>query len=236
MEKHLAIYYIATSNYKEGFIHFKKNIPYLYPEMKKTVVILSDGLSEWDNVIEGNITYKVYHIEHFCWPIVTLFKMKYILDHKINCDYAMYMNADLQYNKNCNVPLNKFLKLTKLNVSRHSYCNINKLLDNRKFENIDPSSIAYIDKPYNYVQGGLFIGASDIFFKMCEDVVDMLEKDLSKNLIPQWHDESYLNKWCVENPLLVVKNKKLIANVIFDANFPFVVVPTNINKDKDKNK
>ena len=62
MEKHLAIYYIATSNYKKGFIHFKKNIPYLYPEMRKTVVILSDGLTEWDNIIEGNITYKVYHI------------------------------------------------------------------------------------------------------------------------------------------------------------------------------
>lgn len=45
--KHLAIYYIATSNYKMGFNHFKKNLKYLYPEMKKkTVVILSDGLTE----------------------------------------------------------------------------------------------------------------------------------------------------------------------------------------------
>ena len=231
MEKHLVIYYIATSNYKNGFSFFKKNLPYLFPEMRKTIVILSDGLSEWDNVIEGNITYKVYHIEHFCWPIVTLFKMKHILDHKIDCDYAMYMNADLHYNKNCNVSLNELLDLTKLNVSRHFNSNVDKLLDNRDFENVDSSSISYIDKPYTYVHAGLFIGTSDIFFKMCEDVCDMVEKDLYKNIIPQWHDESYLNKWCVENQSLVVKNKKLIAHTRFDDNIPFAIIYT-IYKDK----
>lgn len=76
--KHLAIYYIATSNYKMGFVHFKKNLGSFYPDFRKTVIILSDGLEKYDNIVEGNITYKTYHIDHFPWPIITLFKMKYI--------------------------------------------------------------------------------------------------------------------------------------------------------------
>jgi hypothetical protein len=230
MEKHLAIYYIATSNYKEGFIHFKNNLPYLYPEMKKTVVILSDGLTEWDNIIEGNITYKVYHIEHFCWPIVALFKMKHILDHKIDCDYAMYMNGDLQYNINYDTSLNK-IDLNKLNVSRHHHSNINKCFDNNIFEKIDKSSLAYIGKPYTYIQSGLFIGPSDIVFKMCKEVCDMVEIDLKSNIIPQWHDESYLNKWCIEHTSLVKKDQKLMSYSKFISDIPFAVIHT-INKDK----
>ena len=75
--KHLAIYYIATSNYKMGFEHFNKNISLLYPNFKKTIIILSDGLEDWNNVVGDNVTYKVYHIDHFPWPIITLFKMIY---------------------------------------------------------------------------------------------------------------------------------------------------------------
>lgn len=230
MEKHLVIYYIATSNYKNGFVHFKKNISHLYPEMRKTVIVLSDGLKEWDGVIEGNITYKVYYIEHFCWPIITLFKMKYMLEHKIDCDYAMYANGDIQYNKYCNVSLDKLIDLNKLNVSRHCYCDINVTFDNKRFENIDKSSLAYIDKPYTYIQAGLIIGSADVFFKMCKDVCDMVEIDLKKNIIPQWHDESYLNKWCVEHPSLV-NIKKLMTHTKFDNDIPFSVIKT-FEKDK----
>ena len=230
MEKHLAIYYIATSNYKEGFIHFKKNIPYLYPEMKKTVIILSDGLTEWNNIIEENITYKVYHIDHFCWPIVTLFKMKYILDHKIDCDYAMYMNADLQYNINYDTSLNK-IDLNKLNVSRHTHSDMNKCFDGNYFEKIDKTSSAYIGRPYTYIQGGLFIGPSDIFFKMCKEVCDMLEIDLKSNIITQWHDESYLNKWCVEHICLVKKDQMLMSYRKFIKDIPFAIINTYV-KDR----
>ena len=53
-KKHLVIYYIATSNYKQGFKHFQKNLHLFYPELEKTVVILSDGLEEWNAVVDKN--------------------------------------------------------------------------------------------------------------------------------------------------------------------------------------
>lgn len=227
--KHLAIYYIATSNYKMGFEHFKKNLKYFYPEFKKTVMILSDGLTEWNNIVEDNITYKTYHIDHFPWPIITLFKMKYIYDHRITCDYVCYFNGNLQYNPNYNTSLNK-IDLTKLNVTRHAFSNENDEYDNKNFENVSQQSIAYINKPYKYVQGGFFIGPSDIVYKMCEDVCKICEIDLSNNIIPQWHDESYLNKWCEDNAKLI-KKERLIKYAEFDHSFPFSIIET-IDKDR----
>ena len=46
---------------------------------------------------------------------------------------------------------------------------------------------------------------------MCEDVVAMVNKDVNKSMIAQWHDESYFNKWCVLNPDLV--DKKYVLTV-----------------------
>jgi len=94
-----SIYYIATSNYKQGFEQFRTDLHYFLPDVQKTVVVLSDGLTEWDNVEENGILYKVYKIKHYCWPIITLFKMQYMLDYKMDTDLVFFVNADLQYNK-----------------------------------------------------------------------------------------------------------------------------------------
>lgn len=228
--KHLAIYYIATSNYKMGFEHFKKNIGSLYPDFRKTVIILSDGLEEWDNVVEDNITYKTYHIDHFPWPIVTLFKMKHIYDHRIDCDYVCYFNGNLQYNPNYDTSLNK-IDLSKLNVSRHVGSNPNTEYDNKERENVAPNSQAYIGHNYKYIHGGLFIGPSDIVYEMCKDISKMCEIDLSKNIIPQYHDESYLNKWVQLHLDKVTPPVKLISYQSFDTEKPFAIIET-IKKDR----
>lgn len=233
--QHLAIYYIATSNYKMGFEHFKKNLKYLFPNMKKTVIVLSDGLDEWNNIIEDGITYKVFHIEHFCWPIVTLFKMKHILDHKIDCDYVCYMNGTLVYN---NDYTGDVIDLTKLNLTRHAASDETKLYDSDLFEGygsgINKKSKAYIVKqPYTYVQGCFFLGPADITYKMCDDVSKMVEADLLNNLIPSFHDESYLNKWRLDNPDLIVSPiKKLVSHNNAYTNIPFVYISNLILKDR----
>ena len=231
--KHLAIYYIATSNYKMGFEHFNKNISKLYPNFRKTVIILSDGLEEWNNVVVDNVTYKVYHIDHFPWPIITLFKMKYIYDHRIDCDYVCYFNCDLQYNPNYDTSLNK-IDLSKLNVSRHFYTDPNLEYDNEIFENVATNSQAYINHSYKYVNGGLFIGPSDIVYDMCKDVSEMCEIDLKNNIIPQWHDESYLNKWVQSHLDKVAPLVQLFSYQCFDVEKPFALIET-IKKDKKTN-
>lgn len=222
------IYYISTSNYKMGFEHFRKNISNFLPDSEKTVVVMSDGLDEWNGKIEDGVLYKVYHIQHYPWPIITLFKMKLILDHWEKADYAFYFNGNLQYNPECK---DNLLDLSKLNVSRHTFCNEGIPYDGSCFEDVSQLSLAYIGKPYAYIHGGFFGGAADIVRKMCEDVSYMVERDLLANIIPQWHDESYLNKWCVDNPALVAPKRKLFSYRDFTEDKPFAIIET-IKKDR----
>lgn len=233
--KHIAIYYIATSNYKEGFKYFKQNLEYFYPEMQKTVIILSDGLDEWDNVTEGNISYKVHHIQHMPWPIIALFKMNYIVEHKINCDYVCFIQANLQINKDYDYNSTR-IDLSKLNLTRHSYAENTKdnivVLDGYKYApSINKDSVAYIHKPYTYVQAGFFIGPADVVYDMCTSISQMVEIDLRRNIIPQWHDESYLNKWRLLHKDLVAPLKKLISIDICETDKPVAMVNT-ISKDR----
>lgn len=225
----IAIYYIATSNYKQGFVHFKRDLAALWRGVEKRVIVLSDGLEEWDGIKEEEITYEVRHIEHYPWPIITLFKMRHILTNKVDCDYVIYMNGNMQYNNRCNLPLP-----SKLVCSRHIFSEGDNF-DGDKFATIDHRSAAYINEPYHYVHGGLFYGPADIVYKMCKDVTAMVEKDLLCNIIPQWHDESYLNKWCVENKHLVEDKKWLISYQCFKDDKPFAVIET-IEKDRRKKK
>lgn len=230
----IGIYYIATSNYKMGFDHFKKNLQYFYPNEEKTIIILSDGLKEWNNIKENNITYKVYYIQHFPWPIITLFKMKYILDFwDDSFDYVCYFNGNLQYNKDFDETTSK-IDLNKLNVSRHCLRNKNNEFDGSQFANISEQSLAYISYPYKYIHGGFFFGPSDIVKKMCNGVSKMVGEDLKKNIIPQWHDESYLNKWCEDNPHLVNK-EDFIKYAEFHPLYPVSIIET-ILKDRRTNK
>lgn len=224
----IGIYYIATSQYKQGFEHFRKSIRGFLPEYQKTIVVLSDGLAEYDGLREDGIDYRVYHIDHFPWPLITLLKMRYILDHIDDAfDYICYFNGNLQANQNVS---SSWLRLDKMNVSRHTFSSPDEVVDGEKFATIQHDSEAYIDKPYAYVHGGFFIAPAHIARKMCKDVCAMMEKDLLRNIIPQWHDESYLNKWCVENEELVVK-QHLISYQQFNSSRPFAIIET-IQKDR----
>ena len=233
--KHLAIYYIATSNYKEGFKYFKQNLEYFYPDMRKTVIILSDGLDEWDNVTEGNISYNVHRIRHMPWPIIALFKMSYILEHKIDCDYVCFIQANLQVNKDYDYS-STCIDLSKLNLTKHVYSENTEdnvvVLDGYKYApGIDKNSVAYMHKPYTYVQAGFFIGPANIVYDMCESVSQMAEIDLRRNIIPQWHDESYLNKWRTLHKDLVAPLKKLVSRDTYENNKPVAVINT-VSKDR----
>ncbi|MBQ2017041.1 MAG: hypothetical protein II208_00755 [Alphaproteobacteria bacterium] len=235
--KTMAIYFIATSNYKQGFEHFKRNLHLLYPDIKKTVVVLSDGLEEWDGVVENGITYRVFHIEHYVYPIIMLFKMKHILDHKIDCDYVAYLNGDLQVNPDFDFSqIDKLIDLSKFNTTRHAWrCGEIEVFDSYLFDKmfLNKNSVAYIDGLYAYAQSGFFIGPSEIVFKMCQDVHRMTELDLRKNIIPSYHDESYMNRWIQDNKDSgnIVYPPLKIINSHAGAEWPLVIEKT-FEKDR----
>ena len=51
----IAVYYIATGKYKSLFPEFLDSVHNLYPNNKKIVKVISDGLEEYSNYEEGNV-------------------------------------------------------------------------------------------------------------------------------------------------------------------------------------
>ena len=190
--KNIIIYYIATGPYVKFFDKFIDSVKNFLPNDKKTVVLLTDSK---ENIVGGDdIFIKQHYIQHFCWPIVTLFKMKYILDYFVDdCDYAFYINS----NSYCKDGLSLDLK-KNMTFAKH-YCNDGKQYNDYNKHQLKESEsfIDYNNLPSDirYCQGAFFGGKPSYLKTFCIEIYEMIQKDLEKNIIPTWHDESYLNKW-----------------------------------------
>lgn len=162
----IAIYYIATGTYKLLFEDFYNSVPNFLPQYNKKIILISDGLEEYKD--KEDIIY--HHIDDYPWPIITLFKMDYILRFfDYGSDYHFYFNANSIINK-IEFELNK----DSLILAQHS-C---KVL-----------------REYNPVQAAFFGGNTQVMLDCCKGVSALVEKGLLANQIPQFHDETYLNIW-----------------------------------------
>lgn len=229
--KKLGIYYIATSNYKDGFDTFRKSIKYFMPNVEKTIIVLSDGLQEFNLINSENVNIIVHKIEHLPWPLITLLKFHYIYKYKSeNFDYICYCNADLQFNTNC---FNYHFNENKINLCAHVNSHNFEVIDDFKFEyNKNKNSMSYIENSYKYCMGGFIYGPNRLFIDMCKDIINMIDKDLLNNIIAERHDESYLNKWAITNKDKCCIPIKFMTKDDNDFNIPFIIKDTFI-KDKD---
>lgn len=205
--KIIAIYYIATSNYKNAFLNFLEGLQLFLPNLKKIVVLLTDGLEEYNGYkdFKNNIYIDRRYINHYPWPIITLYKHYLINENKIDCDYACYFNADIEIVKlinECEFDLTKINFTTHAahnkgliqHIGHHSEVNANKL---SKYYNIlfDPNNADKL-----YCQACFFLGQSDLFFDMCKEITDMVNHDMQNEFVfLRWHDEHYMNVWILQH-------------------------------------
>ena len=202
--KKIAVYYIVTGAYKSLFPGFLESLQNFFPDCKKVVKLLSDGLEEYKDYEKGNVRVDLCpRINNYPWPIITLYKTYTMTDNwDEDCDYACYMNGNTEIREH---NLDVF-DLDKITFSYHSFNSKNKKYNPWPYININPHSRAYLEnETYEYVQGGFFFGPNELVKKMCEDITEMLIYDTSRSMFAQWHDESYINKWCVENEDIVEK-------------------------------
>lgn len=64
------------------------------------------------------------------------------------------------------------------------------------------TSSAYVrNKDFkSYLCGGFYGGKRDYFFDFLHKVIELVDADLAKGYIAKWHDESYLNRFCIDHP------------------------------------
>lgn len=214
--KTIAVYYIATNVYCEMFEGFLNSLKFFMPTYKKVVVLLTDELEEYTNYVdnENNISVDRRHINHYPWPIITLYKHYHILTNRIDCDYAVYFNADIICNEEFKYTDNTF-DMDKMNFSSHANVRYkDSTIREHAFIYQHPNSINSI---YHYVldecpeetycQAAFFFGPSELFFEMCKDIFEYVDCDLRGNYVyMKWHDESYMNVW--------IQLHKSLSNII----------------------
>lgn len=247
-QSHIGIYYISTGIYNNSFNDFLLSLNNFFPGVKKTIILLSDQLNKYDNYIDdiNNINIKYVYLQHQMWPMITLFKMTTILENKGNYDYVFYFNANSILLKSDY----SWFKPNQLILTYHkdwfgNDCKTYKFLE--PF-NDNPNSTAYIGTTnYTYVQGAFFGGNAKLVYDMCEVVTEMLQEDLINNIIPRWHDESYLNKYAYlmnyEKCGKINIENVLISEIFYDINnlnniknTQFIILKENIYNRSENNK
>lgn len=198
----IAIFYIATGPYKVLFSDFLESLQNFYPNNPKLVKLISDGLEEYDQYEKGIVKVELCpRINHYPWPIIALYKMWHILENiDDSYEYSCYFNGNAVIHPH----KEELFAFHKLNVSYHSFDNDQVSYDLWSKIHLNPYSSAYLEnRTYSYIQSGFFFGKTSLIKQMCKDVLKMIEYDTSRCIFAVWHDESYLNKWCVEHHELV---------------------------------
>lgn len=137
------------------------------------------------------------------WPYSTLLRFSIFLgaqEQLRTCDYVFFFNANAQVKK----PIleSDFLpreeKGERLLFVQHP-----GFYNKRKYEytyDRNPRCSAYIPywKGTIYICGGINGGKTEAFLEMCEVLNNRICADLQKEIIPEWHDESQINRYILD--------------------------------------
>ena len=180
--------------WKEFYESFEKNF---LPDYEKRYFVFTDS----DRIFaDDNDRVKRVKIDQMPWPLITLLRFSIFLKEEKElkkCNYLMFSNANMICNET--ITKDEFLPRENetLSVTIHpGYYQKNKIefpYERRK------CSTAYI--PWNcgthYVIGAMYCGRSEAFIEMSKTLKQNIEKDLKKNIIARWHDESQLNRYII---------------------------------------
>jgi hypothetical protein len=200
--KILAIY-IATGKYLTFFDSFKES----YIEnfcvgegFNRDILLLTNSKYETPIHDRGTIIYQ-RSIEQLPWPMNTLLRYHYMNRHRellSSYDYVYFFNANTKILK----PISSKDLGNKGTVVSHYAFHKSPIYD-FPYCRVQNSK-AFVDheewKMQNYVMGGFNGFSKEILPRVIDTITEWIDTDLKANIIPIWHDESYLNKYCVMNP------------------------------------
>lgn len=158
-----------------------------------SVLVFTDHKME---VTTGDV--KISEIDHEPWPAPTLKRYHYFMkesEYISQFDYCFYIDVDMLIVNKVGDEI-----LGDLVATQHPgfwFKHPNKFSYERR-----PESTAYVpyDEGKMYYAGGFNGGKPENFLKMSESIVKNIEKDFKNNLVAEWHDESHMNRYFIDNP------------------------------------
>ncbi len=201
----VAVFYIATGRYItffEGLYNSAKK--YFLNGHDKTFFVFTDNnkfpCSDKDDVI-------IVPQEHLPWPYSTLLRYDMFLkveEQLKDYDFCYYINANCEFKKEVGeeiFPTEKQGLVATIWADQYyeepddyPYCRNEK-------------SNAYI--PYgvgkNYYMGGFNGGRVKDFIEMSKEISRMTAEDIKNDQIPEFHDQSMINKYLLNRDILVLE-------------------------------
>lgn len=140
--------------------------------------------------------------EHYPWPGMTLRRYEIFWNNRDalkDMDYIYYTDVDMLFVDKVGDEV-----LGNLVATIHPGF-YNAPAPVLPFEK-NPRSTAFVNpgEGRRYFAGGFNGGKRDTFLGMAKEIYDNIQKDLEWGHIAQWHDESHINRYFIDNPPSVV--------------------------------
>jgi len=228
----LGICMIATNSYIKKWFKVASDLEKISLEKfdEVTIHLFTDNASlaqRWAQKNLSTVKLKVYDIQSWGWPEVTLFRYKFFTEqsHKLNEDLLMYLDCDMRVLGDFSKKLDIDRWTSGIALVQHPGFYRNKGLPGIADFFYDPKlvlalilkiksgakgygtwetnefSTAFVPRSLrkNYFHGAVWFGRRIEFLKMCEKLALNITRDLEKNYTAIWHDESHLNNYAALN-------------------------------------
>ena len=197
----VAITFIGTNKYLDFLPKYYENVEkYFLPNTEKTIFAFTDGEL---NDTPDNL--KVYHQEHLEWPFITLKRFEIINKAREEIekhDWLVFIDGDAL--PVTTITEEEFFKDKPL-FGVHHPCHFLGMEPHTQAPGAydqNPNSEAYVDTskglPEVYYQGCFWGGKVPNVCAMIDELEARVNRDLEKNVVALWHDESQINKYFLE--------------------------------------
>ena len=192
----IGIFYICTGKYSifwKGF--FDSCEQFFLPQVEKKYYVFTDASD-----IQNTNNIKTYYKQSQGFPLDTLLRFDMFIkaeEDTKECDYVFFFNSNMEFKKVVTpeifLPTAEDNGLLGVLHPGHYYKHnpISLPYEKRK------RSTAYIKhtkgETYNYFMGGVNGGTHEAFYRLSHVCSENIKKDLDRNCIAIYHDESHLN-------------------------------------------
>ena len=187
----ILIFTVALGNYFDAYMPaFTTSMSkVLFKDYDVKIVCFTDAkLSEAYGALDNT---ELVEVRNIGWPFSTLLRYElinnYLRENYLDFDTMVYIDADMKAVDKADPSL---LTYDLFAVEHPGYIN---RVASAPFENIRWSSAYNGEFKTRYFQGCFWGGKAAPFSYIISKLRNLVLKDLNKNFIPIWHDESYLN-------------------------------------------
>lgn len=191
----ICILLIATNKYIQFVEKLLNNIEEKFLEGHEIQCLLFTD----HEIEESSDNVRICQIEHEPWPMPTLKRYNYFIKEKdfiSQFDYCYYFDVDMRISNKVGDEI-----LGDLVATQHPYQTFYPK-EQRTYDR-NSNSLAYVpfgEEGEEYYAGGFNGGSTQEFLKMSEVIAERVNKDLEKQVIALWHDESHMNRYLIDNP------------------------------------